>query len=269
MSVDTDPSVADRQRNRAFRRGNDGGARPGRVDPPRQRRPALAALAVLLIVGGALVAGLLAIRMDSREPVLAAARDIAAGTQITPEDLREVDVSAADVPVIPSDLAGQVLDGATYADVPIDAGSLIDQNMLTKEVPVGEDRAEVSVPLDPTRTPGSALQSGDLVQVVRVSGEEAATEPEVLTEGLVLATQSASADDLGSVQTGTVRLLVPTEVAAAVVDAAGSGQAGLALIERGQPTDADLQVGGDAGLGADLGDGGGDGGDGSDREDGS
>lgn len=38
----------------------------------------LAALAVLLIVGGAAAAGLLALRADERVPVLAAAREIAA-----------------------------------------------------------------------------------------------------------------------------------------------------------------------------------------------
>ena len=54
-------------------------AHPGCLDrsnvpaPPRRRRPALTALAVLLIVGGAALAGLLAVRMDSREPVLVVA----------------------------------------------------------------------------------------------------------------------------------------------------------------------------------------------------
>lgn len=241
MSTDTQPTAADRQRARAFRRNEPARAGSNRgAEPPRQRRPALAALALLLIVGGALVAGLLAVRMDDRETVVGAARDIPAGTLITQEDLREFQVSSGDVPTIPLDAVDQILDGKTYASVPIQTGSLVDQNMLTKESPVTDDRAEVAIPLNPALTP-AGLQSGDLVQIIRIgNGQGAEGGATVLCEGLVMDVSSGSSDDLGGSQEGSLNILVPEEAAAAVVDAAGTGFAGLAILDRGQSTDVEL-----------------------------
>src|SRR4051812_46889057 len=61
--------------------------------PPKRRRPALTALAVLLIVGGAALAGLLAVRMDSREPVMVVSRDVPGGTLITQDMVQSRNVS--------------------------------------------------------------------------------------------------------------------------------------------------------------------------------
>ena len=233
------PSVADSQRNRAFRK--EQARTQGRgVEPPRQRRSGLAALAVLLIVGGALLAGLLAVRMDSREPVLAAARDIAPGSLLQPEDLREVSVASEGLRLIPADLARQVLDGDTYARVAIRKDSLVDENMLTRDAPVSGDRAIVAVPLNPSITPADELRGGDLVQVVRIGAKSGETAV-VLTEGLVLSVSRASGDDLGGSSSGAANLLVPKSQASAVVDAAGADAAGLALVERGLALDAQLR----------------------------
>jgi Flp pilus assembly protein CpaB len=179
--------------------------------------------------------------MDSRTAVLAASHDIAPGTIITADDLREVSVASDGLALISSDQADQVLDGTVYARVPISADSLVDQSMLTRESPVADGRAIVSVPLNPVLTPGSSLSGGDLVQVVRVSGEQGDGQPKELTQALVVSVASANADDLGS-EAGTVTLLVPEEAAADVVDASGAGVAGLVLLERGQPLDVDLEV---------------------------
>ncbi|MGH3317395.1 MAG: hypothetical protein ACRDO0_14745, partial [Nocardioidaceae bacterium] len=67
----------DRQRARAERglkstRSSSTAGRDRLPSPPRRRRPALAALAVLLIVGGATLAALLALRLDQRVPVMMA-----------------------------------------------------------------------------------------------------------------------------------------------------------------------------------------------------
>src|SRR5690606_32528143 len=52
----------------------------------RDRRPALAALAILLIMLGALGSALIAFRSGDRVDVLVAAREIPQGTQVTEED---------------------------------------------------------------------------------------------------------------------------------------------------------------------------------------
>ncbi len=78
-------------------RNGSGPARPSFTSsapsPPKRRRPALTALAVLLIVGGAALAGLLAVRMDSREPVIVLNADVAVGQQITAGMLTSLNVS--------------------------------------------------------------------------------------------------------------------------------------------------------------------------------
>src|SRR5262245_33319022 len=86
MSGSTGTTTADRQRMRSAR-GSSGRTGNRMPAPPRQRRPALAAIAVLLIVGGALVAGLLAIRMDSRVQVIAVSHTLEPGHRITAKDL--------------------------------------------------------------------------------------------------------------------------------------------------------------------------------------
>ncbi|WP_244929763.1 SAF domain-containing protein [Nocardioides sp. W7] len=238
MSTDIQPAAADRQRARAFRRNTPAGSAANRpTEPPRQRRPALAALALLLIVGGALAAGLLAVRMDERETVLGAARDIPAGTLITEDDLREVQVASEDVPTISVDLVEQVL--GTYAKVPIPAKSLVGENVITKTSPVTDGRAEVAIPLNPALTP-AGLSSGDLVQVIRISGAAGDGGAEVLGEGLVMKVDSGKSEQLGGSSAGSLNLLVPAEAAAAIVNAAGSNTAGLAILERGQSTDVEL-----------------------------
>lgn len=242
MSTSTGDVVAERQRSRAARQSGNPASRT--TEPPRQRRPALAALALLLVVGGALGAGLLAVRMDERQPVYAAARAIEPGTRITSEDLKEVQVASEGIGLIPSSAAEQVLGGAgVYAKVPIEENTLVDQSMLTEQAPVGEDRAIVAIQLNPALTP-SELRGGDLVEVVRVSGNQEIGSEAILTEALILSVERTTSDDLGGgPQTATANLMVPASIASAVVDASGANLVGLALLERGQPTDVELQEG--------------------------
>lgn len=243
MSTDTDPEVSDRQRGRAFRRQNAGKPATERAAAPtRQRRPALAALAVVLIVGGALVAGLLAVRLDSREPVLVARSDIDAGSVITADDLTTANVASDGLDLIPESLAGDLASGRFFASGPITAGTLINRGMLDDTDPLVDGRAIVSVPLSPTLTPAGALRSGDIVSVVGVSTGEGGGDVTPLTEAFVLDVNQGSSEELGDTQSGSVTLLVPDEVAAAVIDAAGRNVAGLAVLRHGASADDELLV---------------------------
>jgi hypothetical protein len=86
MSVTSPYNPAAGGRNGAGRRRPSGRRLRRRATacrgPPRRRRPGFAALAVLLVVGAAAAAGLLAVRLDARQPVLVARHDIAVGQQI-------------------------------------------------------------------------------------------------------------------------------------------------------------------------------------------
>ena len=242
MSTDISGSVADRQRSRAGRRA----ASPnpaGQIAPPRQRRPALAALALLLIVGGALVAGLLAVRMDSRVPVLVAKDTIEPGAQITEDDLGVVRVASEGLGLIGEEYADEVV--GAYATTRIEANTLLDENLVSSEDPIPEDRAIVSVPLDGKLAPVSTVRSGDLVQVVRATSTSGGTaKAEVLGTAYVLEVTQPETDELGGAATpATASLLVLDDVALSVIDAASAGEAGLAILESGQQPDIPLEGG--------------------------
>lgn len=234
----TGTTPADRQRARSAR-SNGRGTATRMPAPPRQRRPALAAIAVLLIVGGALVAGLLAVRMDTRVSVLAASQDIAPGSRISASDLTKVQVASEDLDMIGSQYADKII--GSYAKGTIYKGTLVDTAMLSGKSPVGDGRVIVSVLLNPALTP-KELAKGDLVQVVRASGSSASTsgtsDAKDVTRGLVLSVTRAKNDDLGGSSSGAVSLLVPASYGKEVIDASNGSLAGLALISRGQTTDA-------------------------------
>ncbi|MGZ6733543.1 MAG: SAF domain-containing protein [Nocardioides sp.] len=249
MTTDSSTSLADQQRSRAFRglaangRAPGGSARPV-VKPPRQRRPALAALAVLLVVGGALIAGLLAVRMDSRTSVLVAAREIVPGSRITAEDLRAVSVSASGLSLISADDAAQLADGSWYAAQDIRPGTLLDRNLVNPTAPSGDDKVMVSMSLSAALAPSSTLRGGDLIEVVRTAGDKsssAAAAPQVISQALVMGISTGASDSLSSGSTTAV-LLVPRSVAPQIIDASAAGQAGAALLKRGQPTTVKLEV---------------------------
>lgn len=69
----------------------DGRKMPG---APRERKPALAALAVLLVVGGALAAGLLVIQSGHRVGAIEITQNISQGERIPPGAITEVQIAA-------------------------------------------------------------------------------------------------------------------------------------------------------------------------------
>ena len=239
MSTDISGSVADRQRSRAGRRAANPGP-AGQVAPPRQRRPALAALALLLIVGGALVAGLLAVRMDSRVAVLVAKQAIEPGAQITEDDLGVARVASEGLGLIGEEYADQVI--GAYAATRIGANTLLDENLVTTRDPVPEGRAIVSVPLKGALAPASNVRAGDLVLVVRTAPPGSSDEAQEIGGGYVLEVTEPESDELGgSADEVTASLLVDAGDVLAVIDAASAGEAGLAIIKSGQSPDVNLQ----------------------------
>jgi hypothetical protein len=238
MSGSTGTTTADRQRFRSSRGTGGRGGANRMPAPPRQRRPALAAIAVLLIVGGALVAGLLAIRMDSRVEVVAVSRTIDPGQRITAADVTKRLIATDDrLQLVGWQFRDRIV-GKVYARGTIYQGMLLDQQMYTTSSPVSAGRAIVSVQLNPALTP-KELARGDLVEVVRAS-ESAGSRDDVkdLTQGLVLSVTKPQKDSLGGSGSGSVSLLVPESAAKDVIDASHGQLAGLALLRRGQTVDA-------------------------------
>ncbi|RLV56869.1 hypothetical protein D9V41_03605 [Aeromicrobium phragmitis] len=246
MATDTSaPTREDRERQRASRgirsraTSTPNGQQPS---PPRRRRPALVAIGVLLIVGGAALAGLLALRLDAREPMIVVDRTIPAGTEITAEMLRTADVAAEGLNLIPVSEADEVL--GTYARTTLREGQLLDTTMLQTSSPYPAGSVRVGVPLVAGKVP-DGLRDGDEVRLIRVG--DSTGSGALLGTGLILGSAEGESGGAfsgeGSGSSATV--LVTSQAADAIVNAAGSDQLGMALIRRGvTPEDANLTSGG-------------------------
>ena len=200
----------------------------------------MALLAVLLIVGGAATAGLLAVRMDAREQVLALNQDVAPGARITTDMLGSVPVASDGLMLVPAEQASDVV--GTYARVAMSKGQLLDVSMLVRSEPLDGSLAVVGVPLSSGRVP-AGLRSGDLVRLIRLEDSGSLGEP--MATALVMETSTVSSDDLigGGGASSSARLLVPADAADQIVGAAGQDKIGAALIGRGVAVDdADLEV---------------------------
>lgn len=200
--------------------------------PPRQRRPALAALAVLLIVGGAAIAALLAMRVDERTPVLQAARDIPAGHQITSEDLTTVQVASELDNLIPEadkdDLIGM------YTQVRISQEQLFDVSLVADQGGLQEGQVAVGAVLGAGFLPAGGLQQGDVVDLVSI----VTGQGEVIVEDArVSGVYSAEGGDAPTNGAGgsTVTFIVSREDEAEVAGLAATNQLVVTLVERGRP----------------------------------
>jgi len=138
--------------------------------PPRERRPALAALALLLIVGGAAISGLVMLRTDERTPVLVFARNVATGQQIEPADLAVTRVAADGLRLIPAEQKNQVI--GRYVGVSVPAGTLVNTGMLRTEGLLAKGNVAVGLALKAGHLPAGGLQIGDEVDIVTVPTSE-------------------------------------------------------------------------------------------------
>lgn len=229
----TGTETADRQRQRANRAGarkQAGGRLPS---TPRRRRPAIAALAALLIVGGALIAGVLAVRMDQRVAVVQVARDIGAGTPITEKDLAQTRVSADSLNLVPADRVKEII--GTYAKVNLVKGQLLDSKQITPVTPISADKAAVGVVLVEGRAPALGLRPSDQVELIRIG--QGNTPPVVIGTAFVLSAPQAAEKGSGlgekasTAQVAT--MLVDRDDVMAIADASGNNRIAVALLKSG------------------------------------
>lgn len=134
---------------------------------PRQRRPALAALAVLLILGGGLISAVLVLRSGQKEPVIMLQRDVAVGKVITRGDLTQVQVGGLPKQSrVPWAQIGEVV--GRRANTDLKKGTILNgRDAVEKQIPaLGE--IGVGVGIKPGNLPANGLQVGDSVKVVSV-----------------------------------------------------------------------------------------------------
>ena len=195
---------------------------------PRERRPLLAALAVLLIVGGALLAGLLAVQMDKRVQMLAAADTIQAGQTITKENLVSASVSSDLKTLIPADQIDQVI-GRT-ARVEVAKGQLLDASQIATAPVPGGDQQVVGVSVASGRFPAGGLGAGDMVDVVDVGNQSVSIEG---AQVLKATPSSGTQDDWTS--GAVISLVVKRGDAAKLASASANGTIAVVQTATNQP----------------------------------
>lgn len=130
---------------------------------PRERKPALAILAVLLIAGGALGAGVLVYRSGQQVGAVEITQAVARGQQIPAGAIQEVQVpQETAVRYVSWQFEAQV--SQYFATTAIPAGTLLNSGMITKTQALPSGAAQVGLALKDGQVPAN-LQNGDQVSV--------------------------------------------------------------------------------------------------------
>lgn len=192
----------------------------GRLPAPvRDRRPALAALALLLVLGGALASALVAYRSGDRVDVLVARGDIEAGQVLGPGDVSVARVAADGAATIEAAALGNFVGTTATGRVP--AGTLLNRSMFLASSSVAPPGSVVvGVVLSASQRPAVELRAGDVVRVYLVPREAGGA-----VAGTVLARAVRVAEVGPSAGGDAVRLslLVPEGPSVSVVSAAATG----------------------------------------------
>lgn len=151
----------------ALPNGRTGAPQAGPVLRRRRVRPARVLLGVLLVLLLALAGVVVAVRVDTRVPVLAAAKAIGAGQVVTAADVTVVKVATDGLTTIPAAAVSTVV--GRVAAVPLVAGTLLSPAQFGGPAWPGSGEAVIAVPVKPGRLP-SGLGVGAKVTVLVVPG---------------------------------------------------------------------------------------------------
>ncbi|MEV7967312.1 hypothetical protein AB0O34_15200 [Sphaerisporangium sp. NPDC088356] len=190
--------------------------------PPRERKPALAALALLLVLGGALATTLLVLRSGDRVSAIQITQQIGAGQPILPEAMEEVQIADTGIPYVSWSHRQEA--AATFARVTLIPGTLLTEQMVSNaSEQVGPGKITLGLALKAGQMPLS-LQRGDHVQVLYVPGSGRGT-----AQGKVLA-PSALVESVGTSEgssSGLVSIIVDATVSPAIAMYSSSGEIAL------------------------------------------
>ncbi|WP_431679100.1 hypothetical protein [Kitasatospora sp. KL5] len=204
---------------------------------PRERKPALALLAVLLVLAGALGTTVLVMRSGERISAIKVTQRIAAGQHIPAGAITEVLVAKdSGLTVVPWTQRSLLTD-RYYAVSEIVPGTLLTGQMLSDSPGIKADQVVVGLSLKSGQYP-PGLREGDRVRVLwvgRDAGKATAAPGSSGTASTVLAAeavvQGIADDSSGSISSGlNLSVYVPADRAAAVASAASSGEAAVVLL---------------------------------------
>jgi len=152
-----------------------------RLPSARERRPALAALAVLLIAGGAVLAGWLALRQSHTSEYVEVAAPLSKGQQLSLGSYQPVELPTDSGSYIKySDLDSL---GDEYALVDMVPGQPLVEAMVGAQPVTAQGEVHLGMNLIPDQYPPT-LQEGDLVTINLLDGSDDGT-PARTTSGVV------------------------------------------------------------------------------------
>ena len=166
--------------------GSTAAPAPTRLPSARERRPALAALAVLLIVGGAVLAGWLALRQSHTEEYIFVINEVPLDSQIERGDLGTIELSSEDANFIRVDRLDEVVD--SYAQGRLFPDQVLVAHMFGPAPTLDPDQARIGLDLRPNQYP-PGLQTGDTVIVALLDDVTDSNTPVLVTEGSVRSMQ--------------------------------------------------------------------------------
>jgi hypothetical protein len=205
---------------------------------PRERKPVLAALAVLLILGGALGAGFLVLQSGKRVAAVEISQQIGAGQKIPLSAMQEIQIaSGTGLSYVPWNQASQVTQ--FYAASAIPPGTLLTGAMVVRANEVTTGRYVLGLALKDGQWPVQ-LAIGDHVAIYAVSGAAAGTGCRAVggfplaADAIVVAMGGASSSGPSSSSAATdVTVAVSPANAGAVACNASGQNVALALLPAG------------------------------------
>lgn len=207
--------------------------------PKRDRRPALAALAVLLILAGALASALIAYRSGDRVDVLVARDDIQPGQRIDADDLTVARVANDGGAVVDASAKDSYI--GSYATTRIPKDTLINRTMFKVNGIIPDGAQLVGVVLPATQRLSQDVSAGDVVRLYYVIGKgqpQSNADPgtAVVEAGRVTGTSNAGANSTES----SITVLVRDDVAGLVAQYASAGQLAVAKLPDSTRPQVDL-----------------------------
>jgi hypothetical protein len=201
---------------------------------PRERKPALAALAVLLILGGALGAGLLVIQGSKRVAAIEISQPVGAGQRIPVTAMQPVQIAAdSGLAYVPWDEASQVARFYTVSAIP--HGTLLTREMVaTSGTPVA-GKAVLGLALKDGQLP-HGLTGGDHIDIYQVSDAQetcpGGSGGTLAADAVVLAIGTPSTVS-GSTAIADVEVALNPSDAGPVACNAANGIVGIAVLPNG------------------------------------
>ncbi|TDD59878.1 hypothetical protein E1263_13165 [Kribbella antibiotica] len=229
-------------------KGRPVGGGTNRLPSNRERRPALAALAVILILLGAAGSALIAVTSGNRDAyVVIKVKELPPGHQIVENDLDSGDLAGETGGLVKWADRKQVID--KYTTGWLYKGQYVGGDSVNATVPIPAGGAQVGVVLEAGRAPSDGIDPGDIVSVVRVP---TGSQDSVAASTIVSAAYVMSSDGDIVPQPGTkvtvdklnVTILVPLGKATTVAAAASAKTLVLVKLAPGTKPDVPRSNGG-------------------------